>query len=94
MENPLLYPLVSEKNTSREKGGKYTFAIAKGATKVDVKRAFKQIYGVVAVKVNVVNQIGKTRLAGRGRPIRKRASMRKAIITTKGKKTVDVFKVK
>ncbi|KKU77630.1 MAG: 50S ribosomal protein L23 [Candidatus Peregrinibacteria bacterium GW2011_GWA2_47_7] len=74
------------------KHGKYLFVVNPKATKVDIKNAFRQLYGVPASKVNIVQQTPKTRMVRRGLPLVKRKPVKRAIITTKGQKTVDVYK--
>lgn len=89
----LLKPVVTEKATSSEKEGKYQFFVRHDATKVDIKDAFSKIYGVTAVKVNAMRTAGKKKMSGR-REVTKKPEMKKVIITTKGKKTLDVLKPK
>ena len=89
----ILRPVVSEKATGLEKHGKYEFFVHPDATKVGIKAVFKKLYGVDAVKVNVMNTAKKTKMGAR-RPITKRQEFKKVIVTTKGKKVVDISKPK
>lgn len=75
----LLRPLVSEKSTHVESEKKYTFFVSPTATKVDVKRAVKEVYGVLPLKVNMIVGEGKTKQLGRIRG--KRNNSKKAIVT-------------
>lgn len=75
----LLHPVVTEKATIAESGGTYTFAVISGATKIDVKNAIKEIYGVKPEQVRVVNMEGKE--VRFGRHLGKRNGWKKAIIT-------------
>ena len=55
----IVRPLMTEKTTRLESLGQYSFEVAIQATKVDVKRAVKAIYGVLPAKVRMVNMDGK-----------------------------------
>jgi len=55
----LLRPIVSEKTATKEEEGKYTFEINPEATKIDVKNAIKENYGIIPEKVNTMNYKGK-----------------------------------
>ena len=61
----ILRPIITEKSMLGAEAKKYTFKVAKDATKIDVARAVEEIYGVEVVKVNTVNVRGKSRRNGR-----------------------------
>jgi ribosomal protein L23 len=90
----LIKQVITEKATAHEKEGKYQFFVRKNATKVDIRNAFHAIYGVQAAKVNVIRTTGKERIGGNRRIVTKKHEMKKVIITTKGKKTVELTKPK
>ena len=90
----ILRPVITEKATAHEKNGKFMFFVRNDATKIDIKEAFKIIYGVVAVKVNIMRTPSKTRLGVSRRPTMKKHEFKKVIVTTKGKKAVDLTKMK
>ncbi len=90
----IVKPLTTEKTSRMEKEGIYTFFVNKDATKSDVKRAVSVLYGATAVKVNMLSRKPKTRVVGRGKLVTKRSAMKKAIVTLKGRKVIDVYKVK
>lgn len=92
--NFILRPVITEKATSAEAKGKYQFFVRAYATKIDIKNAFKKLYGIEAVKVNVINTAGKTRMGKTRRAITKKTELKKVIISTKGKKTIDITKPK
>lgn len=75
----LLRPIVSEKSTHQEAEKKYSFFVAKNATKVDVKRAVKEVYGVLPTKVNMVVSEGKEKRFGA--VMGRRNNHKKAIVT-------------
>ncbi|MBI2625912.1 50S ribosomal protein L23 [Candidatus Parcubacteria bacterium] len=75
----------TEKAVAGEARGEYTFRIRSEATKVQVKRAVEEQYGVAVKAVRVVNMPGKVRK--RGRIQGWRPGFRKAIVTiAKGQK--------
>lgn len=96
MDNFQLFikPIITEKATACEKEGKYQFFVRKEATKVAIKSSFKKLYGVDVIRVNVIRTAPKTRLARNRLPVTKKGEYKKVIITTKGKKTIDVTKPK
>lgn len=84
----LVRPIVSEKSTHAEADKKYSFYVAMNATKVDVKRAVKEVYGVAPLKVNMVITEGKAKLSGRVAGRRNHA--KKAIVTIPKDKNLDI----
>ncbi|MEK7171816.1 MAG: 50S ribosomal protein L23 [Patescibacteria group bacterium] len=90
----IIKPVITEKATGAEAKGKYQFFIRNRSTKVDIKKAFEKLYGVKVVKVNVINTPEKNKLGKNRKQQIKKHSLKKIIITTKGKKTIDVLKPK
>lgn len=52
-------PRITEKTTMVNEGGVYTFDVSKNATKVEIKKAIKDMFGVAPRKVNVVTILAK-----------------------------------
>lgn len=92
--SPIIRSLITEKSSLRQSTGKYTFLVHKNATKISVKKAIKEIYGVDAGKVTMMISPQKTRQIKQGRLWAKRPIMKKAIVNLKGKKTIDPNKIK
>lgn len=86
-------PIVTEKSTVGEENGKYVFAVTNRATKVSVKQAIEQLYGVKVKQVNITYIQPKSRLVGRGRTYTKRNLEKKATITLEKGKTLDIHKL-
>lgn len=85
---------VTNKSTDGEVKGVYTCYIDSSATKIDIKSAFKTIYGVEVEKVNVLMTREKFHNTKIG-PARKRGSEKKAMVTLKnGQKIVNFETVK
>ena len=92
--NLLLRPVITEKATAGEKGGKYKFFVTNRATKIEVKETFKKLYGLEVSKINMMRTAKKTRTGKSRKPVTKKPEYKKVIITTKSKKNVDVMKPK
>ena len=55
----IIKPVITEKSSYDAAMGKYTFQVAKDATKTDVRKAVEQLFEVKVVAVNTVNYDGK-----------------------------------
>ena len=73
---------------------KYSFYVSKDATKIDVKIALWQLYGVKPTKVNITKGYAKHKLGKNRKPIQKKAEMRKAVVTLKKGEKLDISKAK
>ncbi|MCF7831034.1 50S ribosomal protein L23 [Candidatus Gracilibacteria bacterium] len=87
LDKVLISPITTEKTTSLK--NKAVFKIASKSSKEDVKKAVQEFYGVEVKGINIVNLPEKIRLVGRGRPARKRAPFKKAIVSLKEGTTID-----
>lgn len=89
-------PIVTEKtaNMSLQKNV-YVFEVSLDATKIDIKKAIKELYWVEVDKVNVINTREKVRFGRKGGlQMRKRAS-KKAYVTLKNPtETIDYTIIK
>jgi len=92
----LVKPIVTEKtaNMSISKPV-YGFEVAPDATKIDVKMAIKELYGMDVANVNILNTREKFKYGKKRGMQVKRRSTKKAYVTLKNKKDVlDVTMVK
>ena len=78
-ENVILAPVVTEKSSSDMQQGKYTFKVAKNATKVDIKNAVEKLFEVKVLKVNTITVNGKEKRVGVHQG--KTSDWKKAIVT-------------
>ncbi len=85
----LIRPLITEKGTLLSDQNKYLFAVSPDATKIDVRRAVEQTFGVTVLSVNVMNVPGKEKRFGRHRYRTPR--WRKAIVSLQPGQTIDLF---
>ncbi|RMH15581.1 MAG: 50S ribosomal protein L23 [Acidobacteria bacterium] len=84
-------PLITEKSTlQRELGGIYAFEVARGANKIEIKRAVEAQFNVKVAEVRTVAMHGKVRRQGRfagRRPDWKKAYVR----LVAGEKPIELF---
>ncbi|MBU0637129.1 50S ribosomal protein L23 [Patescibacteria group bacterium] len=85
----LLKPLVTEKATNLIVNNKYVFVVANNVNKVEIAKAIYQVYGVKAIKINVINTMGKT--TKRGKIVGKRKDWKKAIVTLAAGETIKIY---
>ncbi|HLG25292.1 MAG TPA: 50S ribosomal protein L23 [Candidatus Gracilibacteria bacterium] len=88
----IIRPIVTEKATKLGDNMTYAFYVHMKATKVDVKMAIKEIFGQEAATVRMMIAPAKTRVIKRS-VVDKRQEMKKAFVTLKGKKKLDITKV-
>lgn len=88
----LLKPRVTEKAYTMGANGKYVFQVAPIATKLSVKRAVEEVYGVSVSAVNIVTLPGKTKVFGKGQVSGKRKAVKKAYVTLGTGQTLELFK--
>jgi len=82
-------PLITEKGTALQAEGKYTFKVARGANKHQIKQAVEKAFKVKVTAVNVVTIPGKKQRMGR-REILIQPS-KKAIVTLKPGDKIELF---
>lgn len=71
--------------------GKYTFEVAQGANKVEVKKAVEQVFNVKVKDVNIINVRKKARRMGRYEGFT--PAVRKAIVTLEKGFTISAFEI-
>lgn len=86
----ILRPIITEESMAGIADKKYTFKVANGANKAEVKTAVEQLFGVKVQKVNTLNVRGHKRRYGRFEGYT--SSWKKAIVTlTEDSKTIEFF---
>jgi large subunit ribosomal protein L23 len=85
----LIKPLITEKNTMLGAQGKYTFKIDRRANKTQVKEAVETIFKVNVTAVNTISVPSKTRRVGR--TIGKTQPWRKAVVTLRAGQRIEIF---
>ena len=81
-------PKVTEKATSLSEHNKIVFKVHDGATKKSIKKSVEKIFKVNVIKVNTINQKGKTKFV-RGKKTN-RPGHKKAIVTLKKGQSIDL----
>ncbi len=89
----LIAPVVTEKTARLTEAGKYTFYVSPRATKINIKDAVRKIYGVEVEKVNIVKTHPKYKWGKGRKAVQKKGAKVKAIVTIKGKKSIDLNKI-
>lgn len=91
----LIRPLVTEKLTVQMEAGHYAFQVAKGANKVEIRKAVEARYPGIQVKeirTMIVRGKRRTQMTRRGRVEGRRAAYKKAIVTlAPGSEQIDFF---
>lgn len=89
-------PIVTEKTANMQATKpRYGFIVSPDATKIDVKMAIKELYGVEVAQVNILNAREKFKNGRKVKKQLKRRNQRKAYVTLKNKDdTIDVTLVK
>lgn len=90
-EQVLVRPVVSEKTYALMDEGVYVFVVDPDATKVDVRFAVEQIFGVRVDKVNTLNRKGKRRRNRRSNSFGTRPSTKRAMVTLAAGDRIDLF---
>lgn len=91
----LLKPIQTEKTTLQEmENAVYCFEVAKYATKIDIKKAVKDFYGVEVEKVNIVKARPKFKYGRkRGSLVFRRREYKKAYVILRDKKASIDFSI-
>ena len=85
----LLRPVVSEKSYGLLDEGKYTFIVAPGANKTQIKQAVEEVFRVKVTGVNTLNRQGKRRRTRFGWG--KRVDTKRAVVTLAEGDRIDIF---
>lgn len=88
----LIEPLITEAATVAAELNKYMFKVSPRATKLQIGKAIKELYGVTVISVRTMNVLGKRRT--RGRVEGRTSGFKKAIVTVKEGESIDLFGTK
>lgn len=83
-------PVITEKSNRIEKQGKYSFIISRTSNKTQIKDAIEEIFKIEVKSVNIMNIYGKQKIFKGRKGVR--ASLKKAIVTTKNMKKIEFSK--
>ena len=86
----IVRPLITEKSLQATQDKRYTFEVAKDATKPEIASAVEEVFGVKVADVNTINMKRKPKSLGVHSGYTK--SWKKAIVTLKaGSKSIAFF---
>ena len=75
----LVRPIITEKSMTGTNSGRYTFAVAKAATKQEIAEAVASSFKVDVIAVNTLTVKGKVRKVGKR--LGKQSDWKKAVVT-------------
>tara|TARA_Y100000996_G_scaffold406165_1_gene382196 strand:+ start:4871 stop:5176 length:306 start_codon:yes stop_codon:yes gene_type:complete len=89
----LIKPILTEKATTYNDKGKFSFIVDKKANKVQVKKAVEKTYDVNVVSVNTINVLGKSvsKYTKTGIVTGRKPSYKKAIVQLKEGEFIDFY---
>ena len=89
----LIKPILTEKATTYNDKGKFSFIVDKKANKVQVKKAVEKTYDVNVVSVNTINVLGKSvsKYTKTGIVTGRKRSYKKAIVQLKEGEFIDFY---
>ena len=86
----IVRPLITEQSLAATTDKRYTFEVAKDATKPEIATAVEEVFGVKVADVNTINMKKKPKRMGVHAGYRK--AWKKAIVTlTADSKTIEFF---
>ena len=86
----IVRPIITEKSMKEmAENNKYTFEVAKGTNKIEIRQAVEAIWGVKVDKVNTSNC--KPKAKRMGRYAGKTKAIHKAVVKLKEGSSIDLF---
>ena len=82
-------PIVSEQSTAVMADGKYTFEVARGANKIEIRKAVEEVFKVKVIRVNTIQVPGKFRRQGKTSGYQ--PDWKKAIVTLAEGHSIPIF---
>ena len=86
----IIRPILSEKSTaSRDEQNKYSFIVARDASKDEVKKAIEGLFSVKVLKINTLITRGK--IKRRGMHYTKLKNTKKAVVSVQAGQAIKIF---
>ena len=85
----ILSPVITEKATRLASVNQYVFRVVPKSTRIQVRMAFRELYGVMPIRVNIINMRAESVRFGRIRG--KKKAWKKAIITVPKGKEIQIY---
>ena len=92
MDDPrkvVLRPIISERGYDLINDNRYTFEVAKEASKIEIRAAIEEIFGVTVLKVNTMRVSGKPKRVRYAKGMTR--TWKKAIVTLAEGDTIEAF---
>lgn len=87
----LLRPVISEKTYALMNRNVYVFVVDPRATKIEVRHAVEQAFGVRVENVNTLNRKGKATRNRRTNTVGRRPNTKRAMVTLRAGDKIDLF---
>lgn len=87
----IIRPVVSEKAYALAENNVYSFIVAPGSNKVEIRQAVESIFGVRVTSVNTLNRKGKRRRNRRSGGFGSRSDHKRAIVALAPGDSIDIF---
>ena len=87
----IVRPVITEQSMEDLDIKKFVFEVDKHATKIEIKKAVEEIFGVKVIKVTTTHVLGKAKRTG-AYPMGKTASWKKAVVKLSAdSKNIELF---
>ena len=87
----IIRPVITEQSMEDLDIKKFVFEVAKDATKVEIKKAVEEIFGVTVIKVTATTVHGKEKRTGRY-PAGRQKTWKKAVVKlSEDSKNIEIF---
>ncbi len=87
----IIRPIVSEKSYAGLDANVYTFEVAPGANKIQIKQAVEEIFGVKVINVNTLNRAGKRKRNRRTGTWGQRSNQKRALVSLAAGESIEIF---
>ncbi len=88
----IIRPIVTEKTMGGSADRKYTFEVARDATKIDIGRAVEELFNVKVESVNTMHVSGKKTVRAQSRRVGYTSDWKKATVRlTSDSKSIEFF---
>ena len=87
----VIRPIITEQSMEDLDIKKYVFEVDKSATKIEIKKAVEEIFGVTVLKVNTVTVRGKEKRTGRYPPGYSRTWKKAVVKLSEDSKDIEIF---
>jgi large subunit ribosomal protein L23 len=87
----LVRPVLTEKSYGLLDGGVYTFVVHPEATKIEIRQAVEEVFGVRVRQVNTLRRRGKVQRNRRTGVRGRRADTKRAVVTLAGGDRIELL---